>query len=162
MIRSGKGKRLPVNVFVSFDHDDNAAVDGFKALSSNPNHPIVFHDRSLCEVVKSRRGKPIIYLPLDPRSKPVRAAIMSKFRQASRLVVLIGSRTHKSEWVVWEVTAFLSFKKSVTKKTASNRVCGMTLKGCGNSEIPKCLSKHSVGVFQWSPRRLFEWMNQAV
>jgi hypothetical protein len=40
------------NVFVSFDHDDQKQVGGFKLLKNNPNHPLDFQDHSL----KKRRG----------------------------------------------------------------------------------------------------------
>lgn len=94
---------MAVNVFVSFDHDDQKQVGGFKLLKSNPNHPLNFQDHSLKEAVLGRTGQPIKYAPSDARSKPVRDEIISKFERASKLVVLIGDDTHKSAWVEWEI-----------------------------------------------------------
>ncbi|HEV2464487.1 MAG TPA: TIR domain-containing protein [Acidobacteriaceae bacterium] len=85
---------MPANVFISFDHDDQQQVAGLSLLKNNPKHPLDFHDHSLKEAVRDRSGKPITYPPSDPRSKPVRDEIISKFDRASKLVVLIGGNTH--------------------------------------------------------------------
>lgn len=97
---------MAANVFVSFDHDDQKQVAGFKLLKNNPKHPLDFRDHSLKEPVKDMYGKPIIYPPSDPRSKPVRDEILAKFANCSKLVVLIGDDTHKSDWVKWEIDSF--------------------------------------------------------
>jgi MTH538 TIR-like domain (DUF1863) len=73
---------MPTNVFVSYDHNDQSQVNGFKALKFNPNHPLDFHDHSLNEPATDRSGK---------------------FDRASKLVVLIGNNTHQSAWVDWEI-----------------------------------------------------------
>jgi hypothetical protein len=94
------------NVFVSFDHDDQRQVGGFKLLKNNPNHPLEFQDHSLKDAVRERSGKPIKYPPSNPRSKPVLDAILAKFDCASKLVVLIGDDTHASAWVDWEIILY--------------------------------------------------------
>src|SRR5256885_17099529 len=104
------------NVFVSFDHDDQRQVSGFRLLKSNPSHPLDFQDHSLKDAVRDRSGRPIKYPPSDPRAKPVRDAISAKFDRASKLVVLIGEETHASEWVDWEVNAFYRLKKTLSKE----------------------------------------------
>jgi len=30
---------MPANAFISYDHDDQQQVAGFKLLKNNPNHP---------------------------------------------------------------------------------------------------------------------------
>jgi len=95
---------MAANVFVSFDHDDQQQVGGFKLLKNNPNHPLDFQDHSLKDAVRDRSGKPIKYPPSDARSKPVRDAIIRKLDRSSKLVVLIGDNTHASEWVDWEIS----------------------------------------------------------
>ena len=72
---------MPTNAFVSYDHDDQNQVGGFKALKNNPNHPLEFNDHSLKDAVKDKNGKPINYSPSDPRSKPVRDEIIKKFEK---------------------------------------------------------------------------------
>jgi hypothetical protein len=117
------------NVFVSFDHDDQRQVGGFKLLKNNPNHPLDFQDYSLKDDVRDRSGRPIKYPPSDPRSKPVRDKILAKFDLASKLVVLIGDDTHASEWVDWEINSFYELKQPLSKENTWKRIRGMTLKG---------------------------------
>jgi len=102
---------MATNVFVSFDHDDQRQVGGFKLLKNNPNHPLDFQDHSLKDAVCDRSGRPITYPSSDLRSKPVRDAIVAKFDRASKLVVLIGDATHASAWVDWEINAFCALKE---------------------------------------------------
>src|SRR5712691_11486571 len=70
---------MPANAFISFDHDDQQQVAGFKLLKNNPRHPLDFQDHSLKDAVRDRTGKPIKYPPSDSRSKPVRDEIVRKF-----------------------------------------------------------------------------------
>ena len=126
---------MPTNVFVSYDHDDQNQVNGFKAIKYNPNHPLDFHDHSLKEPVTDRTGKPIKYPPSDPRSQRVRDEIKAKFDRASKLVVLIGEDTHQSEWVDWEVRTFYEMKKPLSGDNTRKRIRGMKLKGCEERTI---------------------------
>ena len=50
---------MTARIFISFDHDDNAQVNGFRGLINNPNHPLDAYDRSLTEPVVDERGRPI-------------------------------------------------------------------------------------------------------
>lgn len=103
---------MPTNVFVSFDHDDQLQVQGLKLLKHNPNHPLEFRDHSLKEPVVNRAGKPITYSLSDDRSKPVRDEIKRKFENASKLVVLIGSNSHESEWIDWGDQDIFQYEKA--------------------------------------------------
>jgi len=84
---------MAANAFISYDHDDQKQVAGFKLLKDNPKHPLDFQDHSLKDAVRDQSGKPIKYPPNDSRSKPVRDAIIKKFENASKMVVLIGDDT---------------------------------------------------------------------
>ena len=148
------------NIFVSFDHDDQQQVGGFKALKSNPNHPLDFHDHSLQEPVTDRIGKPIKYPPSDQRSKPVRDTILKKFDKCSKLIVLIGDNTHKSEWVEWEINNFFKMKKGTSGDNTRKRIRGMTLKGSDNATIPRALVNQSTKVLAWDPEALDKWLDQ--
>jgi hypothetical protein len=130
---------MATNTFVSFDHDDQKQVGGLKLLKNNPDHPLDFHDHSLKEPVLGRSGRPIKYPPSDPRSKPVRDAIIKKFDRASKLVVLIGDDTHNSEWVNWEINTFCNMKRDLSGENTWKRIRGMTLKGSDDATIPQAL-----------------------
>ena len=147
------------NVFVSFDHDDQKQVQGFKLLKDNPNHPLDFHDHSLKNPVLDRSGKPIKHPPSDSRSKPVREEIIQKFNRSSKLVVLIGDDTYKSEWVEWEINTFYKMKHEISGDKTWKRIRGMTLKGSDNATIPSALGNQSTKVLAWDPEALDSWLD---
>lgn len=151
---------MAANVFVSFDHDDQKQVGGFKLIKNNPKHPLEFHDHSLKEPVTDRSGKPIKYPPSDARSKPVRDEILKKFDNCSKLVVLIGDDTHKSEWVEWEINSFFKMKKDLSGDKTWKRTRGMTLKGSDKATTPGALGSQSTKVMTWDPEALDKWLDQ--
>lgn len=149
------------NVFISFDHDDQKQVGGFKLLKNNPNHPLDFQDHSLKDAVRDRSGRPIMYPPSDARSKPVRDEIEKKFDRASKLVVLIGDDTHNSEWVDWEISTFYEMKEKVSGQNTWKRIRGMTLKGSDQATIPSALyNGRSTQWLAWDPESLDKWLDQ--
>lgn len=149
---------MPVKVFVSFDHDDQEQVNGFKALNTNPNHPLHYQDRSLKEPVVTPSGKPITYAPDDPLAKPIRRKIVEMFDKASRMVVLIGKFTHKSAWVRWEIVTFYEKKKHASIH-ASRRIVAMRLKGCEHVPLPRVLRTRSSLTMEWDPGALHRWLD---
>jgi hypothetical protein len=151
---------MSANAFISFDHDDQQQVAGFRLLKNNPRHPLDFQDHSLKDAVRDRTGKPIKYPPSDPRSKPVRDEILGKFDRASKLVVLIGDGTHSSEWVAWEINTFYALKEKLSAANTWKRIRGMTLKGSEQATIPAALfSGRSTQWLAWNPEALDQWLD---
>jgi hypothetical protein len=151
---------MAANAFVSFDHDDQQQVAGFRLLKNNPRHPLDFQDHSLKDAVRDRTGTPIKYPPSDQRSKPVREEIIRKFDRASKLVVLIGHNTHLSEWVEWEINTFYALKEQVSGANTWKRIRGMTLKGCEQASIPGALyNGRSTQWLAWDPEALDKWLD---
>jgi MTH538 TIR-like domain (DUF1863) len=151
---------MPTNIFVSFDHDDQKQVGGFKSLKENPNHPLEFNDHSLKDAVKDKDGKPIKYSPSDARAKPVRDEIIRRFEKCSKLVVLIGDDTHKSEWVTWEIETFHKMKESISKDKTWRRIRGMTLKGSDSAKAPTALGGKATKTLSWDPEALDKWLDE--
>jgi hypothetical protein len=152
---------MAANAFVSYDHDDQNQVNGFKSLNDNPNHPLDFHDHSLKDAVRDSTGKPISYPPSDNRSKPVREEILAKFEKCSKLVVLVGDNTHTSEWVTWEINSFFELKKSTAGENTWKRIRGMKLKGSENAKMPNALMNgRSTRELTWDPTALDKWLDQ--
>ena len=58
---------MSANAFISFDHDDQQQVAGFKLLKNNPHHPIDFQDHSLKDAVRDRAG----HVGCDRGDRPV-------------------------------------------------------------------------------------------
>jgi len=152
---------MATNAFISYDHDDQNQVNGFKLLKNNPNHPLDFHDHSLKQPVTDRSGRPLKYPPSDPRSKPVRDEIIDKFEKCSKLVVLIGDDTHKSDWVEWEVNKFIEMKEKISGEKTWKRIRGMKLKGCDNATMPTVLMNgRSTKELNWDPETMDKWLDQ--
>ncbi len=149
---------MPVNVFLSYDFSDSQQVGALRSLLHDPNHPLAFHDRSPQAPVKGRRGKPLPYLPGDPRAKPVRKEIVRRLGQASRMVVLVGRSTHGSEWVKWEVVTFFEKKKQLQGPAATDRIIALYLKGCEGAPLPSALKGRSSQTMSWNPRALSRWL----
>ena len=150
---------MATNVFVSFDHDDQNQVGGFKSLINNPNHPLDFHDRSLKEPILGSSGKPLKYPPNDQRSKPVRDEIIDKFKNASKLVVLIGDETYKSDWVEWEINTFYGLKQPISGDLTWKRIRGMKLKGSESALVPSVLGGKSTKCMDWDLAALDKWID---
>ena len=148
------------NAFISYDHDDQNQVNGFKLLKNNPKHPLDFQDHSLKDAVRDRSGRPIIYPPSDPRSKSVRDEIIRKFDRASKLVVLIGDNTHQSEWVDWEINKFYEIKEKVSKEKTWRRIRGDDPQRFGSREYPNALMNgRSTKWLAWDPDALDRWLD---
>ena len=145
-------------IFVSFDHDDAKQVGGFRSLKSDPEHPLTFEERSLMEPVVGRTGKPVTYPPTDRRSAPVRNRIRKKLFTCSKLVVLIGDETYKSDWVDWEIRSFRRLKAPVPAFRAWRRITAMALKGSESAPIPAALMDLSVQATGWNPEWLDWWI----
>jgi len=150
---------MATNVFVSYDHDDQKQVGAFKLLKSNPNHPLDFQDHSLKNPVLGASGKPLKYPPSDARSKPVRDAIKKRFELASKLVVLIGDATHKSDWVDWEIITFYTMKEEISGENTWKRIRGMELKSSANVTKPSALNDRSTKILAWDPEALDKWLD---
>jgi hypothetical protein len=151
---------MPANAFISYDHDDQKQVEGFKLLKNNPYHPLDFHDHSLKDAIRDRKGRPINYPPSDPRSKRVRDEILEKFSRSSKLVVLVGDATYKSEWVDWEINSFFEMKRPIAGANVWKRIRGMTLKGCDDALIPTALyNGRSTQWLAWDPEALDKWLD---
>jgi len=150
---------MAANIFVSYDHDDQKQVGAFKLLKHNPNHPLDFQDHSLKDPILGASGKPLKYPPSDARSKPVRDAIKKKFERASKLVVLIGDDTHKSDWVEWEINTFYSVKEETSGDKTWKRIRGMKLKGSNQATVPGALGGRSTKVLEWDPETLDKWLD---
>ena len=152
---------MATNVFVSYDHDDQQQVNGFKLLKYNPKHPLDFRDHSLKDPVTDRYGVPIKYPPSDYRSKPVRDEILKKYEKCSKLVVLIGDNTHNSEWIEWEINNFIEMKKVLSGEKTWQRIRGMKLKGSDSAIMPSALMNgRSTKELLWDPEGLDKWLDQ--
>ncbi len=151
---------MATNVFISFDHDDQRQIGGFRSLKSNPDHDLEFHDHSLKEPVTNASGKLLRYPPSDARSKPVRDEIKERFGRCLKLVVLIGENTHKSDWVTWEIETFYDMKEPLSGDKTWKRIRGMRLKGMDDAIVPSALGDRATKTMNWDPESLDRWIDK--
>lgn len=151
---------MATNIFISFDHEDQRQVAGFRLIKSSTKHQLDFRDHSLKQPVSDRSGSPIVYPPSDERSRPVREEIKRKFQNASKLIVLIGDKTHESEWVDWEIKTFYNMKYSLSGEHTWKRIRGMRLKYCDDAKMAPALADRSTQILSWDPDAMSKWLDQ--
>lgn len=80
------------NVFVSFDYEhDKHYKSLLNAWDQNPNFDFGISDRSVTKPINSED------------EARIKAGITAKMNKATYCLVIVGSETHKSDWVNWEI-----------------------------------------------------------
>ncbi len=124
---------MPKSVFFSFKEEDRGVVLTIKGRAKNSNyHALNFKVQDLLKRWKTED------------SSVIKKAITTKIQGASRTIVFVGEKTHKSYWVPHEVRMTLE---------AGKPVYAIHLNGT-RGKIPKCLSDNSVRVHTWSEENL--------
>ena len=149
---------MPINLFISFAHEDREQLESFRALAKNPEHKLEFHDRSELEPVKDKVGTPLPYPPNDKRAEPVREELKGLLEKATKMVILVGETTQKSQWVNWEIRTFFDKKKKYPGKT-KNRIRAVRLKGYHEATLPKAIRDLHIPPLNWDPKALISWLD---
>lgn len=138
-----------ISMFISHNHVDDEYIDLIRSISNNPNHKLIFMDKSLKYPVYNEHGHVIRCPPSDERSKPVKKEIICLLKTTNKLLVLIGNDTHSKEWVSWEIKVFVSmhgWDNVLLMKTPDN------IRG-GKPQIAKYLELHD-----WNIKLLTDWI----
>ena len=129
------GKR---RIFISFDHDDTAQVNGFLGLRQIMDG-LEFYNHKLDRRIMSTDANYVKRVIREEYIKP-----------ASVTVVLIGNRTAQSTWVKWEIQESLHQGKGLL---------GIRLKESYGA-IPAGIPENAVG--SWSPEKFLSWIEWAL
>lgn len=121
-------------VFFSFKEEDRRNVLTVKGRAVNPFHDNLNFD--VQEIVKRSE------IECEEKAKQLIADAVEK---ASRTIVFVGKKTHKSDWVPHEVQTSLEMEKPVY---------AIYVEGKEGSKIPKCLSDNNIYVYRWSEARM--------
>ena len=127
-------------VFLSFDYDDLAQVNGLRGLIQNPNHELEAYDESVRKAIESKN------------KAYIKQVIGEKIRRSSVTVCLISATTHKSEWVDWELGE---------SARQGNTIIAMALKGVDRATLPKLIRERNLTFHPWDPSRLQDLIAQA-
>lgn len=124
---------MPKSVFFSFKEVDREVVLTIKGRAVNSNYyALNFKVQDLLKRWKTED------------SSVIKQAITTKIQGASRTIVFVGEKTHKSYWVPHEVRMTLETGKPVY---------AIRLSGTSGA-IPKCLSDKNIKVHVWSEKNL--------
>lgn len=127
-------------VFLSFDHDDHAQVNGLRGLIQNPNHDLEAYDESVRKAIESKN------------KAYIRQVIGEKIRRSSVTVCLISATTHKSEWVDWELGE---------SDRQGNTIIAMALNGVENPPLPALIKQKRIVCRPWDADVLKDLIAQA-
>lgn len=124
-------------IFISFDHDDTQAVNGFLGLR-NITDNFDFFNHKLDHRIKSVDANYVGRVIRDEYIKP-----------ASVIVVLIGNHTAASQWVKWEIAESIKQGKGLL---------GIRLPDT-RGPIPDGIPQNAVG--DWTPDKFASWIEWA-
>lgn len=127
-------------VFISYKGEDRNRAKGFRLLKWNNNVELDIFDRHLLDPVQSQNPE------------YVKQCIREKMRGCSTLVVLIGDKTAKSDWVDWEIRYAMSQGKGIL---------GIVVKEGGNPEVPTALKEAGAEVIPWAPESFNDAIDRA-
>jgi len=122
-------------VFLSFRAEDRQQVQGLRLLAANPDYDLEFYDESVRIAIDSRDAE------------YVKRVIREKIGRTSVTVCLIGSLTHTSAWVDWELA------ESAKKR---NKIVAMGLKGVTTATLPVYFRTYNNWFWFWDPIKLKE------
>lgn len=78
-------------IFISYQHEDRMKAKGFNLLRWSKSVDVEFVGRHLLDPVDSTN------------EKYIRSKVTEQLKGTSVTVVLIGNKTHESDWVRWEI-----------------------------------------------------------
>lgn len=127
-------------VFLSFASEDLPTVKGLQLLAANPGYELDFYNESLRVAINSTNATYI------------KSVLREKIRRASVTVCVIGTETHKSEWVDWELAESLAH---------GNALVAMAVKGVDRAVLPTAIKAAGVPFHPWDTGQLGTWIAQA-
>lgn len=93
MHKHSEGKEMPkLKVFVSYDHSEDVLYKRLlQAWDANPDFDFEFDSRGPEVAIDSSNAS------------VVKAALAAKMKSATHLLVLVGAKSSKSNWMAWEI-----------------------------------------------------------
>lgn len=108
-------------IFISYDYDNDKTYKNLlKAWDANGTFDFSFHDHSADVSIDSTNAAAI------------KRAISAKINSATYFLCIVGSKTHKSSWVAWEIDKAVELnRKIVAVKIDSANTSPSELLGVG-------------------------------
>lgn len=110
-------------IFISYDYDNDKSYKNLlKAWDANGTFDFSFHDHSADVSINSTDASVI------------KRAISAKINSATYFLCIVGTKTHNSSWVEWEIDKAVELnKKIVAVKISSTNTTPAGLYGVGAS-----------------------------
>ena len=122
-----------INLFISHYGGDEGYVEKFKNLISKDYD---IRDSSLVETE-----------PNNATNKEyIKSILRDQIDWAGKVVVLIGPKTHESEWVNWEI--------EYAATHGDKRVVGVYLPGAMDSDLPDALNDYGDACVPWNTNKI--------
>jgi hypothetical protein len=149
---------MPTNVFISFERHDLERVNSIRALANNPQHDLEFHDCSEIHPETDKRGTPLPYQPDDSRSKPIKKKLKELLKQSTKMIVVIGKFTYRSNWVEWEIQSFYNRYNSKSND-GDKRVLAVYVPEASDKDLPRIIRSLGIPQTRWNMNTLTQWIN---
>ncbi len=110
-------------VFISYDYDyDRHLKNLLVAWDKNGRFDFTFYDASVDVSVNSTEAAVI------------KRVISARIKRATRFLCIVGKRTHKSEWVSWEIKKAVELnRKLIAVRTDASNTSPSAILGVGAS-----------------------------
>ena len=110
-------------VFISFDYDNDSHYKNLLvAWDKNDHFDFSFYDGSVTVPVNSEDAG------------PVRRVISRRISSCPRFLCIVGTKTHRSDWVAWEIDKAVELnRKLIAVKTGRSNTSPSNLLGEGAS-----------------------------
>lgn len=119
---------MTVHVFLSFVEEDLNLVNLFRGQAKNDNLDLEFDDFSIKEEINSEN------------TPYIKSVIKDKIKRSSLVLCLVGSHTHESDWVNWEITTGYDLDKCII---------GVKLNSDENDTLPNSLIIYKAEIVPW-------------
>jgi hypothetical protein len=127
---------MPRGIFISYQRQDKWRAAGFNLMAYNRFVDANFRGRHLLTPVNSRNPSYI------------RKCVRDQMKGTSVTVVLLGEKTHQSNWVAWEIKETLARGKGVVAIRLKDQPTPLP----DNSEVAQLLRQSGAEILDWDPQ----------
>ncbi|MFH2033052.1 MAG: TIR domain-containing protein [Bacteroidota bacterium] len=129
-------------VFISFKHEDKVLVEYLRGQAKNTNSNLDFIDMSL-------------QVPFNSTNADyIKQGIRARIKQCSVTAVMVTDKTHKSEWVDWEIRESIRQGKGVIVIDKRENTSG---------KLPSAImeNKKNIKVVPWKHKEIMDAVDNA-
>lgn len=127
-------KKETINIFISHHGEDAEYLPKLRSELEKKGYGV--RDSSIDERNPNNAKNP----------EYIKTLLRPKIDWAGTVIVLIGSETHTSDWVNWEIEH--------SGEAGNKRIVGVTLPGANDADIPESLKTYGNALVSWNSAKL--------